>query len=160
MAKSLDTVVLVSPRRKWLTLFAGSGVFVTIGVLMVATGDVRGWYGVVFFGLGVAVGLVYLVRPPQLTIDTEGMTSAQVGRRDRYEFRECSEFRTWKNPIARSQSLVVFDWDGAQRRRRLARLSKGMSGANSALPDTYGMTAEGLALLLNQRRRALRRLPR
>ena len=135
---------------------AGSAVFAAIGVVMVANRDARGWLAIVFFGLCAVVGLAILVRPSQLKIDDEGMTSVHLWRSDRFEFSECSEFRSWKNPVARRQSLVVFDWNGV-RNKRLARLSKGLSGCNSALPDTYGMTAESLALILNQRRAAMGR---
>jgi hypothetical protein len=66
------------------------------------------------------VSLAILVRPSQLTIDDERLTSINLWRRVRFDFCECGEFRTWKNPAARSQSLVVFEWNGV-RHRQLAR---------------------------------------
>jgi hypothetical protein len=145
-------VVLVASRRRWLGLLAIGVVFTAGGALMVSDGRAAGWFAAIFFALCVVVSAAMVVRPSRLVIDGSGMTSYHLWRRDRFEFRECGPFSVWRNPIARSQTLVVFDWEGAGRHRRLARLSKGLSGATSALPETYGMPAEQLALLLNRSR--------
>lgn len=146
-----EEIVLTVPRRNMVFLVVGGSVFTAGGILMIASGAAAGWFVAIFFGLCLVVGVGLLLRPSRLTIDRTGMTSVNLWRSDRFEFADCSEFTTWRNPAAPSQQLVVFDWTGV-RHDSLARLSTGIAGRNAALPDTYGMSADDLAHLLNQRR--------
>ena len=146
-----DEIVLTVPRRKLAFLVVVGAVFTAGGAWMVAADVAAGWFIAVFFGLCLLVGMALMIRPSRLRIDRTGMTSFHLWRSDRFEFADCSEFSTWRNPAAPSQRLVVFDWTGV-RHRRLARLSATLAGRNSALPDTYGMNADELVHLLNERR--------
>jgi hypothetical protein len=69
-------------------------------------------------------------------------------RRGSYDLASCGEFEVWRNPFSLRQYLVVFDYpeDDA---KRLATMSRGLSGHSSALPDSYGMKAAELADILN-----------
>jgi hypothetical protein len=145
-------LVLLSSRRKWLGVLAGCGGFAFVGALMISDDNAMGWFVTAVFGVGVLVALVTLVLPARLEVDDTGMTLIQFGRRTRFDFRTCGEFRTWSNPVAAGTTLVVFDYEPA-RGGRLARASARLSGANSALPDTFGQRASELADQLNQRRR-------
>jgi len=144
-------LVLRSSRRKWLWVLAGSVVFVSIGVVAVVGGDGLGWIPLAFFGLCAAVALATIVFPPSIEVDDEGVTLRQFWRRVRYDFQNCGRFRTWTNPFAPSNVLVVFDCESASH-RWLSRANARLLGASCSLPDTFGMSAEGLAGLLNERR--------
>lgn len=146
------TLVLRSSRRKWFGVLAISATFALGGVLMINDGAPMGWFVAGFFGLGAVVAIVTLVLPARLEIDADGMTLTQLWRRTRFDFEECSEFRTWSTPLAVVNTVVVFDYESSDR-PRLARASVRLSGANSALPDTFGLKASALAELLNKRRR-------
>jgi hypothetical protein len=144
-------LVFHASRRKWLWVLAGSLVFVSIGVMMVAGDDAVGWFPLVFFGLCAAVALATIVFQPSIEIDDEGVTLRQFWRRVRYDFRNCGPFRTWRNPVVASNVLVVFDCESASH-RWLSRANARLAGASCSLPDAFGMSAEGLADLLNERR--------
>ena len=151
-SSSSGTTVLFSSRRKWLRALAISVVFNGFGTTLVMSGDATGWIGIIFFGPISMLALVQVVHPSELSIDAVGMTSVVLWRRDRYDFHECSEFRTWRTPSVRNMWIVVFDYDAPRFQRRLARMNKRLSGANASLPDTYGLKAEALVELLNGRR--------
>jgi hypothetical protein len=150
-SSSADTIVLVSPRRKWIKIVTGCAAFTGVGVLAVARGDTVGWVVIAIFGPAMAFGSALVIRPSRLTVDDRGLTSSQFWRSDRFEFCDCSDFTSWSNPTARTPGLVVFDWSGLGT-KRLGGWNKRMSGRNASLPDTYGMTAESLAMMLNERR--------
>jgi hypothetical protein len=113
-------------------------------------GGVGAWLASAFFGVGALFALALVVRPGQLTIDEDGMTLEQLWRRTRFDFDDCSDFRTGSIPVS-GQRIVSFDWTKA-RAPRLGRFNQRVSGGNSALPDTFGLTATELAHLLNGRR--------
>ena len=142
-------LVLLASRRKWLAILAGCVVATFAGFSMV-DGDLVGLFLLGFFGFGTVVALATIVRPTQLHIDSDGVTLVQPWRRIRYEFKDCSEFRMWRGYHT---AMVVFDHQSADRDRSLMSiLNEQVSGSNSWLPNTFGVSAPELAALLNDRR--------
>ena len=122
---------------------------------MVIDGRPLGWVPLVVFAVVALVATAAIVWRPQLRIDPDGMTLVQWWRQVRYDFRDCSEFMTWQKPFALGNTLVVFDHrtgDGSNPWLS-SRLNVRVSGVNSGLPDTFSLSADELARLLNDRRR-------
>jgi len=139
-------------RRKWSGLFAISVLFVALGVWMVVSGESFGWYAIVFFAAGIVVAGWQLVVPARLTVTSTTIELVSMGKKWTLALSHCGPFTTWKNPEG-GHRLVVFDYVGDSN-KLLNRLSRQISGASSALPDTYGLSAEELADVLNQARAA------
>jgi hypothetical protein len=125
-----------------------------IGGLMVASGAGLGWLVAAFGLLGVAVFTSMLIRPHRLELDEHGFTTVTLGRRWRVEWSQCGQFRTWQDSFTvNAPAIVVFDCSAPSvRDHPLETVAEGLTGANAALPETYGMSASELGTLLNEYR--------
>lgn len=148
--------VLRSSRRRTLGLLALSLVFVVAGVLMVGADADYGWLVTAFGLVGTSVFTVMVLRPNRLELSEEGLTTVTLGRRWSVKWSECGEFRPSKVDYSvAGPSMIVFDCSApGVRDHPLAAAAEALSGANAALPETYGMPAEKLAALLNSYREA------
>lgn len=134
-------------------LVAISACFVAMGACLVVKGELlAGWLCIIFFGLGVAIGCVSLLPGCNyLDLKPEGMEFRSLYRTWFVRWDDVHEFI----PISVSRRSMV-GWNPVshdREQRHWRRLSAGLSGVESALPDTYGMSAEKLAALLNDWRR-------
>ena len=145
---------LHSSRRRTLALLMMSALFAAAGAAMITAEAPFGWLALGFGVLGVAVLGFILVRPNRLELSAEGFTTVTLGRRWTVAWKDCGEFRTWKDPFyLGSPSLVVFDCRApVAGGRALAVAAEALTTANASLPETYGMAASDLTDLLNQYR--------
>lgn len=150
--------VLHSSRRRTLGLLALSGGFAFAGVLMVGADADFGWLVAAFGLVGTLVFAIMLVRPNRLELSQQGLTTVTLGRRWSVKWSECGEFRASKIDYnVAAPSMVVFDCSApGVRSHVLEAAAEALSGANAALPETYGMSADELAELLNSYREAKR----
>lgn len=93
-----------------------------------------------------------MLHPGSLTITATTIVMVNMGRTWRFELAKFGEFRTWRVPRGH-QSRVVFEYP-SDFSTRWAWASRQLAGASHSLLDTYGMSADVLAALLNQARRA------
>jgi len=137
----------------------GVAVFgLVVGVAAVAAGQRNGWWVV----LGCAVLTLFLclllVRPNRLELDENSFTTVDpFGRRSRVEWRDCQPFRAKRTMLDSTSSAplrVVYNTKASDR-HPLAVVSQFVAGGSAALPDTYGMSATGLADLMNRYRTAV-----
>jgi hypothetical protein len=61
-------------RKRMVLLLTLSAAFVAAGILLLPTGPVIGWAAIVFFGFGMIVFVIQLVRPSRLILDADGFT--------------------------------------------------------------------------------------
>jgi hypothetical protein len=113
------------------------------------------WPGAAFFLLGAVMLLVRAAKDDiGLRLGRDGFQARQVWNGRTIRWQDTSEF----NVIRASRAvpkLIVFD-DAAVERSGTAGLNKHFVGRNSSLGETYGLTHEALADLLNAwRKRAL-----
>ncbi|TDK24952.1 hypothetical protein E2F46_07170 [Luteimonas aestuarii] len=145
-----DALHLKPSRWRLLLLLAGSLGFVALGVLLVREGEAWvAWSCIVFFGLCALVAIVSLLPGAGgLWLDAQG-------------FKVRSLYRTWS---VRWQDVAGFHparigpnrmvcWDyapGYRPQQRIRRFSRGVAGAEAALPESYGMQVDALAVLLER----------
>lgn len=135
--------------RKMALLLVGSLAFVAGGGLMIRTDPATAHACIVFFGLCALVSAINLhPRSSFLEVSAEGFTFANLFRRTFVPWGHVAEFL----PIAIHHNALVgwnyspgFDGQAAAR-----KISAALSGVEAALPDTYGMSAEKLAAVLNE----------
>lgn len=141
-------VTLYPSRRKWLLLLVGSGLFTAGGVFMVKDHAQWGWPALIFFGICTVFAAVMLLPDAAgLKLDSDGFQMTNLFRSHRWHWRDVKGFEAVL--ITPHQTLVCFD-DPAQAGGMLAQLSQSYAGHNSALPDTYGLSADDLAMLMSQ----------
>lgn len=154
----------VLPPLLGCALFVALCVWLALDDVAVAARGAMGimWFGVAFFGLGIVLFGLELVRPSRLSLTSEGFTSQSPGRRSRFvAWTKCGPFtvaRYWSSDfnifevlprrvthrVFRPVELVRFDAGGdpANRRRRMGNLRAGFDNLNG----------NSLAALMNQYR--------
>jgi len=143
-------VILHIGRKRMYLLLIGSVLFVATGIVMVLKGEESGWLPACFFGLMAIVGAVSLLpEATTLRLDADGMETTTLFRKTHFRWRDVSDF---------SVASLLSLWPAASRYVCFnlstlsgpgTKLAVAFTGRTSMLPDTYGLSAEALALLLN-----------
>jgi len=121
------------------------------GVLMAREGRGAGWLVGGLFGLSAAAfAAMLLPGAASLVIDREGFTIRSLFRSHRFAWTEAGPFHPV--PVG-GRMLVGFEVAGPHGAGAMAGLGRVLSGAPAALPDTYGLTPQALADLMNEARR-------
>jgi hypothetical protein len=136
-------------KMAFLTL--GSGIFVSMGLWLLQRQPYVALPCVIFFGLCALVGLVGLLpNSSYLTLTDEGFLFASLFRRHFVSWSDVQSFVPVKIQFNR---MVGWNYSPAFREsQRLRGINTAIAGVEAALPDTYGMSAERLAELMNQLR--------
>ena len=142
--------VVFRPKKVKMFLFLLLALaFVAGGVLMLQEGEAFGWLVVAFFGLGVVVlALQFLPNCSYLRVSSSGIEFRSLWRRCSYNWTDISHFFAGR---IGGNKMVLYDFSPSYHEAHRTRsVSKAVTGAEAALPDTYGFTAEALADYLNQ----------
>jgi hypothetical protein len=137
--------VLRPSKRRMLTWVGVCLAFVAAGAFLTTTGEfVWGVAAVGFFGLGaIVLGITLLPGASFLKLEREGFEVRSLYRSGSYRWSDVQEFR----PVAIPPSGVMlagFDFS-PNARPAAAWLSSSVAGVEGCLPDTYGLSAEELA---------------
>jgi hypothetical protein len=151
LARFPGPVTLYRSRLTWFLTAIGSGLFVAVGFWMVAVGGPIGWPILVFFTSCMIISAVMLLPGAgALKLDGDGFQITSLFRRHHACWQDVSEFETMAPPPPHNlQRFVVYD-DLNQAGRMMAKLSVAVAGRNAGLPDTYGLWARDLALLMTR----------
>ena len=147
---SVDRPILLRPKpTKWLVIALGSLAFVLIGVWMVRSHEMLGWLGIVFFGLCLLVSLVCMLpNASYLRLTPDGFTMCSLFRAHTTRWEDVTGFGVGR---VFTNKMVMFNYvQSYQRSPKLRSLNTGLTGFEAAIPDTYGLTHEELAALLNR----------
>jgi len=138
----MDKIVLYPPRKRTILLLCGALAFVGSGLLLIHSGRTLGWVPVCCFGIfAVPLSASMWRRSSYLLIEDNGFTFVTLFRATEIPWHEVGRFYV-KKLIFRP--TVFFDWHPISGNDSRARSNK-----IGCLPNSYGMTAEGLATLLN-----------
>ena len=157
-------VELSVDRPKFLYLLIGAAIFGGVA-LWILQHEQFGWFETIVLWLGViacaaAIPLMLLLmfQGSTLRLDGEGLQVRHAWRRRRTRWADTGVFEVSRLAIPASSEdvpLVVFD-DPTSRNSTLGVINARMIGRSDALPDSYGLSHEELAWLLNRwRERAL-----
>jgi hypothetical protein len=141
-------VTLRSSRKKMLLMLVGSLMFVAAGFWMLDDHPVSGYASIIFFGLCAVVFCINLFpNSSYLRLTREGFTMCSMFRCRSIEWRHVSHFG-----ISRIGLKKLVGWDPSHPVSSAGKATKAISGYVSALPDTYSLTPEELAELMNKAR--------
>jgi hypothetical protein len=153
--KELATPFTLYPSKKKISLlFLGSALFVAGGVFLIHRGDTGGWYCTVFFGACLVVSLFqFLPGSAYLTVDDQGIEVCALFRKSRIDWADIAEFGVYSmrnHGIAVSKMVGINFSDHYSSKSKTGRATaRVLTGFDGGLPDTYGLKAEDLALLLS-----------
>lgn len=147
--QSPDTVVLRPSRLKWAGIGLICLLFTIVGVWLGLTGNRIGWGCAIFFGLGVFISTASLLpNATYLRLTDEGFTMRSLYRTHTYRWKDVSGFAVGR---VLTNKMVLFNFEPTyQRTPGLRSINVGLVGYEAGLPDTYGLTHEALAEMLNQ----------
>jgi len=142
-----DTITLRTKPAKTLLYLFISLLFVVIGVL-IFNGTLIDWLGIGFFGLGCIVFVLQLLpNASYLRLTPEGFTICSLFRSHSYSWTEIDNFAFG---YVSKMKTVVFNHSSPYKKQiALRKTNKKLFGFEACLPDTYGMSAEELADLMN-----------
>lgn len=150
--------------RKW-AVAAISLFFTAAGVFMIREHEPSAWFVTVFFAL-CSLSALFLMGPEgnALVIEADGLTCVSPFRTFRIPWSDVTEFGVYGVPPFGLTKFVGMNFRpgyASAEEEGGGRLPQGMRGLNAAicgfegaLPETYGLSADALARLLEERRRA------
>jgi membrane associated rhomboid family serine protease len=152
-----EPIVLRPSRRRWSVLLVLSVVLAAASALaFIAAPNVIAGAGLVLFGAGVVVATLQLIPGrAYLGIAPDGLVVRTGLKTTHWEWNDIEHFRAYEvHHQYGSVKQVGFDRrDLTPERQGLWKtISRGMSGVDVALPDTYGLPHDGLAELLGDAR--------
>lgn len=131
-----------------LPLVLGALAFVALGFWVRRFNPAIGYLAIGFFGLcAVGIGLNLLPNSSYLRLTQEGFTICTMFKRRSVRWADVSKFG-----IASIGTRKTIGWDLSQSPSTAEKAATIMTGYASTLPDTYGLTAEELADLMNRLR--------
>lgn len=155
-----ETLALKPARLKWLVIFVIAMGFVAIAVFL---GDemepFARWGSGGFFALCALIALPLSIGVgSKLELNLEGFACTSLFKTFRRRWADCSEF----TPVRIGPNMMIgfSSRQDEENHPRGAALARGLTGTSGALPDTYGVSADELADVMNRfRARALGLLP-
>ncbi len=129
----------------FITFFAG---FVAGGALMVRAGNPKGWAAILLFGvLMVVCCMLLLPGSTYLKLDPTGFTICSLFRVHSIRWYEVDSFEAANGPKI---NFVVINFSTFGQGQQFARkLAVALGRHDVLLPDTYGLSAEDLAAVMN-----------
>jgi hypothetical protein len=148
IARYPGPVTLLPQRRRWQIVLAFNAVFIALGFIMMLQGQRLGIYVVLAFAaIAFIPAMVALPGAAKLALDRDGFTATSLYRGKHTRWTDVSEFQIAQMSRG-GHRIVVYDDASLTEGSHLMSGSQ-IAGRNSALPDTYGLTAEELAKVLN-----------
>ena len=143
-----DEILLKSSNVKMFFLILLAIGFVVIGVYMIRDGRLMGWLVALFFGAAVPILTIQITQGSgYLKIDKSGIHIGTIRSKDTtYYWEDLSEFGVVS---INGNKMVSLSYADSYKKEKLGRsVASGLAGVEGALPDTYGLKAEELAILL------------
>lgn len=156
--------VLYPSRSKSVAFLVVSVLFVVGGIWLREDGPVAAWLTIVFFGLCAAVFSANLLPGSSyLKLTSEGFEQRVLFRTHSEAWKNIQRFEAYRNSTSSSRLVGFFyepDYASTARGAAGRKISRSMVGLDGALPDTYGMSADELAELMNNWLQSNKPLPR
>lgn len=152
MEKHTDEILVIrASRLKGLFALVAALIFVVLGVMLIDEKPIIAWGGIVFFGLGIPVGLIFLFRPPELRLDSQGFQMVSLFKPAGFAWSDVEGFYMTETSGAKMIG-IVFSPD-CEKLRRSRRWTEAFTGVAGAVPNIYNRPAEEVCALLNEWRR-------
>ena len=136
------------------TIFAGVSLWMLLHKELNTWVQISLWLGVAFFGAGALAQVAIVVQGASLRLQADGFVVRQLWRRRFTRWHDAGPFAVVAVPPAATK-LVAFD-DAQAHATKLGAMNHALMGHTAGLPDSYGLSHEDLAALMNRwRERAL-----
>jgi hypothetical protein len=138
--------VFRTSRTKAFFLFAGSALFVWVGLYVAGSRPLLGWATAVFAGACTLLGLVTLVTGgASLRLDEQGFKIAGVLRTSGFRWVDIESIRMAK---IRGASIIALDYRKGDPRR--SQVSRALAGMDATVGNIYGISIEDLCAVMKE----------
>ena len=145
-----DELTYHASRGKAALILLASIAFVAIGYFIRVEKPFYGWACMIFFGLGIPVGLIMLFSPNStyLRLDAEGFEMGSFVKKTRIKWTDVAGFELASIRGAKMIEIVYAPhYEGQQMGRAVADNISGMEGA---IPNSYNAPLDELLKTLNE----------
>lgn len=141
-----EELTLQPSRLKWFGFFLIGALGTAGGIWLIGKeGGVMPWVCTLFSGMVAGASLVQWLSSSYLHLHAEGFEQNMMRRKMEYRWDEVSDFHVW---TTRGNSFVGFNRIQDQG-EAMGKVKQMLSGRSASLGDTFGMSAEALADLMN-----------
>jgi hypothetical protein len=145
-----DERILNASKTKWLTILLGSAAFEAIPFLILPKQPFASVL-IVFFGVGVVVAFVVLLPgSTYLRLTPEGYEMRAAFRTWKQPWQHIERFQAYRNPTSWNRLVGIIYDPSYKGHVRARRLNRSLAGVDDALRDTFGLSADELANLMNE----------
>lgn len=150
MSELPETMTLRPSRVRWLLLLIVAVALSSTAVWAMADFfPAMRWVVGIFFGVAAVIALLNVIGvASRLDLGRDGFTCVTLFRSFTRKWTDCSTFDPVRVGVNKFVGFTSAEDDAAK--PRLASANKHMIGHSGMLPDTYGLSAEELAALMNR----------
>lgn len=150
MEEQVGQALVLKPKEaKYVGLILFCLALGAAGVSMARSGKAAGWFVAGLFGVGGLVLTIQLLPGASyLALKPEGFVMCSFFRPWAFSWTDVDSFSV--GSMGRNKVVTFRFSESYQKQTGARKLARAISGAEAALPDTYGMDAEELARLLNE----------
>jgi hypothetical protein len=145
-----DERILSASRTKWLAILLICAAYVAMGLLILPKQPSVAW-AIAFFGLcGLSAFVTLLPGSTYLRLTREGYEQRALFRTWKQSWQQIERFQAYRKPTSWRRYVGIIYDPSYKGRRRARRLNRSLAGVDDALPNTYGLSADELANLMNE----------
>jgi hypothetical protein len=144
-----ETIRFYPSRMNWIVGTLACAIMTAASIWVIADGNWFGYVGTAFFGLGLVVSLLLLWPSSSfLELDDSGLLIRNLFRDSRFSWTAIEIFEARRLGVRKMVTFKFVPQYGESPSVRAT--AHALSGLEGGLPDTYGRSAEELALMLNE----------
>jgi hypothetical protein len=132
-------------------MLLGSAAYVAIGLLILPKQPSVAWAIIVLFGVIVLMSFVVLLPgSTYLRLTPQGFEQRLLFRTRKQSWQPIERFQSYRHLTHWKRNIgIIFD-PSYKSHARLRRFNRSLDGVDGALSDTYGLSANELANLMNE----------
>ena len=145
-----DELTFTASRSKAAFVLLGSIAFVAIGYFMRLEKPFIGWACMIFFGLGILVGLIMVFSPNSmyLRLDTEGFEMGSFAKKTRIKWTDVAGFELASIRGAKMIAIIYAPHYAGQKAGRA--IAENLSGMEGAIGNSYNAPLAEVLKTLNE----------
>jgi hypothetical protein len=144
-----DQLTFRASRSKAALVMLGSLVFVIAGYFLRVEQPFMGWACMLFFGLGIPVGLIMIFSPNSmyLRLDTKGFEIGSFVKKTRIEWGDVERFEL---ASIRGAKMIAIIYSPHYAQQKIGRaVAQGLSGMEGAIANSYNAPLTEILDVLN-----------
>lgn len=145
-----DELIYRASRSKAAFVLLASIAFVAIGYFLRVEKPLIGWACIIFFGLGIPLGLIMLFSPSSmyLRLDSDGFEMGSFVKKTRIKWTDVAGFELASIRGAKMIAIIYAPHYQGQKMGRA--LAQNLSGMEGAIPNNYNAPLDELLETLNE----------